>query len=147
MGLNHVTILGNLTRDPELKEFDGGGCVCNFSVASNYSYKNKQTNERVDKVTFVEVKVNGPRAKVIKQYFAKGKPILIEGRLETQSWTQQDGQKRSKLVVVLENFHFLPKNDGGSQRSNSGAPNQANPPRHETPAMGEQSQPHDEVPF
>ena len=103
--LNHVTLMGNLTRDPELRAIASGNSVCQFGLALNREYINPNTNERVEKTTFVDVVAWGRLAETVSQYCQKGKQVVVTGRLESSSW-EQDGQKRSKLEVVATEVIF-----------------------------------------
>ena len=103
---NKVILMGNLTRDPELRMTPKGTAVCQIGVAVNQSYKDKDGNAR-EETTFVDIDVFGRQAEVISKYMTKGRPILIEGRLKLDSWESKEGEKRSKLKVVLENFQFV----------------------------------------
>lgn len=107
-------VAGNLTRDPELKALPSGNKVVNFGVATNFSYKD-QSGQKQEKVEYHNIVAYGKTAEVIGQYFKKGKPIFIEGRLETQSWDGTDGKKNYKTQIVLENFQFM--GDGAARSS------------------------------
>ena len=111
---NRVMLMGNLTRDPQLKFTPSNMAVCEFGVACNRKYKTASGEDR-EEVTFVDVTAWGKQAEVINQYMNKGKPIFIEGRLKLDQWEdKQGGGKRSKLSVVVENFQFVGgRNDGG----------------------------------
>src|SRR5882724_12711119 len=110
---NKVILAGNLTRDPELRYTPKGTAVAKIGLAINRSWKT-ETGEAREEVTFVDVDAFGRQAETIGQYFKKGRPILIEGRLRYETWEdKQTNQKRSKLGVVLENFQFMDSNRGG----------------------------------
>lgn len=113
MSYNKVILMGNLTRDPELRQTQGGVSVCRFSIAVNESYTAKDGSVR-DNPCFVEVDGFGKSAETIAKFFAKGRPILVEGKLRQENWEdKQTGQKRSKLLVVMERFSFVGgKSDG-----------------------------------
>jgi single-strand DNA-binding protein len=104
---NRVIMMGNLTRDPELKQLPSGQAVCRFGLASNRQFKNKQTGAMVQEVCFVDVDIWGAQADVCKQYLAKGRAVLIEGRLKFDSWQDPDGNKRSKHSIVADRVTFL----------------------------------------
>jgi single-strand DNA-binding protein len=123
---NRVILVGNLTRDIELKYTQGGTAVTDIGLAVNDRRKTA-TGEWVDETTFVDVTLWGRTAEVASEYLSKGSPILIEGRLKLDTW-ETDGQKRSKLRVVGERMQML----GG--RSDSG-------PRHQSPAAAHDSHP------
>ncbi len=113
--VNKVILIGNLTRDPELRYLPSQMAVCDVGLAVNRTFKNAK-GEKQEEVTFVDVTFWAKAAELIKQYMTKGKPIYIEGRLKYDTWEGKDGTKKSKLTVVAEEFQFL----GG--RSESGAP-------------------------
>ncbi len=126
---NKVILLGNLTRDPEHRVAANGNSICKIGLAVNRSYQTRD-GERREETTFIDVDAFGKQADVISKYMSKGRPILIEGRLRLDQW-ETDGQKRSKLTVVMENFQFVGGRDdapgsGGGYESNS-------PPRREAP--------------
>lgn len=102
---NQVILMGNLTRDPELRSTSGGQNVCNFSLALNRSYKgaNGEWQEAVD---YIDVIAWGPLGERVAQYVTKGRPVLVTGRLQNRTW-EQDGQKRSKVEVVAQDVTFL----------------------------------------
>src|SRR4051794_38523403 len=109
---NKVLLMGNLTRDPALKYLPNQTPVVDFGVACNRKFKTQSGEER-EEVTFVDCSAFGRTAEVINQYFTKGKPIFIEGRLKYDQWEdKQGGGKRSKLSVVIENFQFVGGRDG-----------------------------------
>ena len=111
--------MGNLTRDPELRQIPSGQSVCSFSLALNRSYKDKDGNWQ-EATDFVDVVAWGPLGERVAQYLTKGRPVLVSGRLQSRSW-EQDGQKRSKLEVVANDVTFLGgRNEGGDGSSNYG---------------------------
>src|SRR3954469_14053288 len=114
---NQVTLMGNLTRDPELRTTPNGQSVCSFSLALNRSYKNSEGNwqEATDFIDIVAWAALGER---VAQYLTKGRPALVSGRLQSRSW-EQDGQKRSKVEVVANDVTFLGGAQGGSGGSGS----------------------------
>src|SRR5882724_6653794 len=112
-GYNKVILIGNLTRDPELRYTSQGVAIAKITLAINRTWRN-EAGETKEEVTFVDVDAFGRTAENIGQYFKKGRPILVEGRLRYETWEdKQTNQKRSKLGVVLENFQFLDSNRGG----------------------------------
>ena len=112
---NKVILMGNLTRDPELRQTQSGTSVCRFAIAVNRSYNSQDGSSR-DETCFVEIDCFGKSAENIAKFFSKGKPILVEGRLRQDSWEdKQSGQKRTKLMVVLERFRVR----GGCPRHNA----------------------------
>jgi len=107
MNYNHVTIAGNLTRDPELRWTPKGMAICAGGLAINRKVKT-EGGEQKDDVTFVDFTAFGKTAENINQWFSKGKPIFLVGRLRMESWTDKaSGQNRSKLSVVVDSFQFV----------------------------------------
>lgn len=104
---NRVILMGNLTRDPEYKQLSSGQAVCRLGVASNRQFKNKQTGSMVQEVCYIDVDVWGPQAESCRQFLAKGRPVLIEGRIKLDSWQDSDGQRRSKHSIVADRVTFL----------------------------------------
>ena len=103
--LNQVTLVGNLTRDPELRATASGDEVCRFGLALNYSYRSRD-GEEINGVDYVDISAWRGLAKIVSDYCHKGKQILVQGRLRSSSW-EQDGQTRSKLEVVASNIILL----------------------------------------
>ncbi|MCH7721435.1 MAG: single-stranded DNA-binding protein [Planctomycetes bacterium] len=133
---NKVILAGNLTRDPELSYTPANTAVCKFGLAINSQWTDKQTNERREETTFVDCTAFARQAEVINQYLSKGRSILLEGRLQFSQWTNQEGQKRSKLAVVVDRVQFLggrQDGGGGGGAGDSGVAQQA-PPVSDAPA-------------
>lgn len=107
--LNAVQICGRLTRDPERVETAGGTELVKFSIAVGRSYTPSGGGERVDEANFIDITAWGKTVDFICNYFVKGKPIIVLGRLKFDSWEAEDGTKRSKLSVVAERCLFVPK--------------------------------------
>ncbi|MBU0683532.1 MAG: single-stranded DNA-binding protein [Candidatus Omnitrophota bacterium] len=116
--MNKVFLMGNLTRDPELRYVPSGSAVANFSVAVNRVYKDS-TGERKEDTSFVRVVVWGKMAEICGEYLTKGRPVLVEGRLKSRTWEGQDGQKRSALDVVATSVQFLGARDKNQQARES----------------------------
>lgn len=104
--LNKALLIGNLTRDPELRYVPSGSAVASFTVAMNRVYK-LQTGEKKEEVSFVRVVVWGRLAEVCGEYLKKGNPVFVEGRLQSRSWDGPDGQKKNTLEVIATNIQFL----------------------------------------
>ena len=104
--LNRVFLIGNLTRDPELRYLPSGQAVATFTVAVNRVYT-AGTGEKKEDTTFVRVVVWARRAEVCNEYLRKGSPVFVEGRLQSRSWEAQDGTKRTSLEVIANNVQFL----------------------------------------
>ena len=107
MSINNVTITGNLTRDPEVKQTGGGMSVMKLGVAVNDRRKNPQTQEWEDVPNFIDCTMFGDRAAKVAQYLAKGSKVAISGRLRQETWETQDGQKRSRVGVVVYDLEFM----------------------------------------
>ncbi len=139
---NKVILMGNLTRDPQLSYLPNQTAVVEIGLAVNRRFK-KQDGTQGEEVCFVDCQIFGKRAEVINKYFKKGEPIFIEGRLKFDSWQGQDGSKRSKLRVFIENFEFV--GGRGGQSSQQGG---SQPYREEKPPVGEPFEPvDDDIPF
>jgi single-strand DNA-binding protein len=110
---NKVILMGNLTRDPEVKYTSGGTAIAKIGMAINRTWTNKE-GQKQEETTFVDVDAFGRQAEVIGQYLKKGRPVMVEGRLKLDQWDdKQTGQKRSKLGVTLEGFQFLDSGGAG----------------------------------
>jgi single-strand DNA-binding protein len=107
--LNQVTLLGNLTRDPELRDSNNGNAVCNFSLALNRAYKD-QSGEWKEATDYIDVVAWGSLAERVATYLFKGRRALIQGKLQSRSW-EQDGQKRSKVEVLASDVTFIDKHE------------------------------------
>ncbi len=127
---NKVILMGNLTRDPEVRYTPSGTAVTDIGLAVNRYWFDKQANERREETTFVDVTLWGRQAEVAGEYLAKGRPVLIEGRLHLDSWDDREtGQKRSKLKVIGETMQLLgSRGDGGSGSGSGGGGGAPRPP-------------------
>lgn len=160
---NKVILVGNLTRDPQLTYLPSQMAVVEFGMAVNRTWKG-QDGQKKEEVCFVDIQAYGKTAETINHYMAKGQQILVEGRLNYRQWQAQDGSKRSKLTVVVENFQFMggpaagrdtesgatarpPVRSQGSQQGPSGGqeyPSDNVPaPEEDAPQVG----PEDDIPF
>ena len=110
---NKVILLGNLTRDPEVRYTPNGSAVASFAVAVNRKYK--QGDETKEEVSYIDITVWGKQAESCGQYLNKGDSVLIDGRLQQRRWETEDGQKRNKVEVVAERVNFMPKRSRSSQ--------------------------------
>jgi len=117
---NKVILLGNLTRDPELRYTPQGAAVCEFALALNYVYTNKQTGQKVEEVSFIDLVAWGKTGETIAEYMKKGRQILVEGRLKQDRWESQDGKKMSKVRVTVESFQFVGSRPGGEGAGGGG---------------------------
>lgn len=116
MNFNKVILLGRLTRDPQLSYLPSNTPVVDFSLASSRTYK-KQDGSQGEETCFADCQIFGKRAEVINKYLHKGDPLLVEGRLKFEQWQAQDGSKRSKLRIFVENFEFIGGKKSESEQS------------------------------
>ena len=160
--LNKVMLIGNLTRDPELRHTPKGTAVAELGLAINRVWMDEQKGKQ-EETTFVDVTLWGRQAELAQQYLSKGRPVYIEGRLNLDTWDDKaTGQKRSKLKVIGENLQFLSSGQGqggqggggnsqgggGYSQQNSRAPEQrSGPPQGASPAPMDDFQEDDDIPF
>ncbi len=124
---NRVILMGNLTRDPELRVTTGGLSICKLSLAVNRVFSTAD-GERREEVTYVDIDAFGKQAEVISKYLRKGRPLMVEGRLKLDQWEAKDGQKRSKMGVVLESFQFVDSANSSGGSSSGGGYEKSSPP-------------------
>lgn len=118
---NKVILMGNFTRDPELRFLPNNTAVCDMGLAVNDRFLNKSTNQWEDRPNFVDCTAFGRTAENINKFFAKGRPIFIEGKLRFEQWEdRQSGQKRSKLKVVVDTWQFVDSKDGAPNGGGGG---------------------------
>lgn len=151
---NKVILMGNLTRDPQVRYTPSGTAVAEIGLAVNRSWYDKQTNSRREETTFVDVTLWGRQAEVAGEYLSKGRPVLIEGRLQLDQWDDREsGQKRSKLRVVGENMTMLGGRSDGPRGGSSpgGGDRSGRAPVQEAPDASFDAPyddaPDDDVPF
>lgn len=120
MAVNHTVLQGHMVADPELNDTNNGAKVVNFRVAWSEKYKERETK------CFLECKAFSGTAEFVCFYFRKGQELAVEGKLTTEEWTTQDGQKRSKIVLVADRVHFCGKKQDGAETGSS-EPAQAAP--------------------
>jgi single-strand DNA-binding protein len=125
--LNSVTLLGNLTRDPELRMTPNGTSVASFGLAVNRRYR--QGEEQKEEVCFVDIVCFGRQAETASEYLSKGNLAMIEGRLQWRSWETPEGQKRSKHEVIANNIQFMPRSSGGQNEESYESARPATPSR------------------
>jgi len=145
MYLNRATIIGNLTRDPELKSLPSGVKVANFSVATNRVWydENRQKQEATD---YHNIVAFGKQAETIAQYMKKGSSIYVEGRLQTRSWDDaSSGKKMYRTEVVAEKFQFGPKSGGGGASTNKASSNTSSDKSQEAPKVDEIDYPEEDI--
>lgn len=126
-GFNKVTLLGNLTRDPETRNTPSGQSVTNFSLAVNRTWKGSDGSQQ-EAVSYIDCVAWGKAGEIISQYLTKGRPVLVHGRLDQRSWDDKDsGQKRSKIEVVVEDFNFVDSGSGGGDSAPRAAASSSSP--------------------
>jgi single-strand DNA-binding protein len=152
---NKVLLLGNLTRDPELRVTPKGTAICQFGLAVNRQFKDESGATR-DETTFIDIEAWGKQGELVSKYLSKGSPCFIEGRLRMDTWEdKQSGLKRSRMKVVMENVQFLgsPKGGGSSGQVHDAPPTDTRADRHSSPppprtgARTDANQVDDDVPF
>lgn len=137
--LNQVTLMGNLTRDPELRQTPTGQNVTSFSLALNRSYKDA-SGEWQEATDYIDIVCWGPLAERVAQYMSKGRRCLVQGRLQSRSW-EQDGHKRSKVEVLANDVTFLDSRGGESEGSGSDSSNNAGAVASNEPAADSGAKP------
>ena len=141
--LNKVLLLGNVTRDPEVRYTPKGSAVCDLGIAVNRTYTT-DSGEKREEVTFVDVTLWGRTAEVASEYLKKGRPVFIEGRLQMDTWDdKQTGQKRTRLRVVAENMQLLGGRSPGGAESPGESRQTSAPPKKSVPSEPDE----DEIPF
>ena len=122
--INRVVLVGNLTKDPELRHTPSGNAVCKLRIAVNTRQKDQQTGEWGDKPNYFDVTVWGNQGESCAQFLAKGRPVAIDGRLDWREWDTQDGTKRQAVEIIADNVQFLGSRDGGGEGAAAGGGNQ-----------------------
>ena len=138
---NKIVLMGNLTRDIEIRYSQGGGAIGNTGIATNRKWKS-QTGEQKEEVMFVDLTFFGRTAEVANQYLRKGSKVLVDGRLKLDQWTAQDGTKRSKHTVVVENLQMIggrEDNQGGNESYSGGSGYNQNQPQQNQPQQNQYS--------
>jgi single-strand DNA-binding protein len=153
MNVNKVLLIGNLTRDPELKTLPSGRPVINFGLATNRMW-NDQSGQRQQQTEFHNIVAFGKPAELIHQYMKKGASLFVEGRLQTRTWDAQDGNKRSRTEVIVENFQFGPRggastgtSTGYANNNSSSEAQQPSPDNVETVEYPDDEVNPEEIPF
>lgn len=127
MYLNKVFLYGNLTRDPEMKALPSGQQMVSFGLATNRSYKDKN-GQKQEAVEFHNIVAFGRPAEVIAQYMKKGRPLFVEGRIQTRSW-ESEGQKKYRTEIIVDNFQFGDGGRGGASAGGGGAREEQSAPK------------------
>lgn len=138
MAINKATITGNITRDPELRQTQGGTSVLTIGVAVNDRRKNQQTGEWEDYPNFIDCTIFGNRATGVAPHLEKGMKVAIEGKLNQSRWQAEDGTNRSKIGIIVDEIEFMAKRDGSQQPMQQpvqAAPVQAAPVQQAMPMM------------
>ncbi|MEL6498661.1 MAG: single-stranded DNA-binding protein [Planctomycetota bacterium] len=131
---NKVMLMGNLTRDLEMRSLPSGMNVGSFSLAVNERYKDRDGNQQ-ERANFVDCEAFGRTADVMAQYLSKGRPVFVEGKLRLDQWQDRDGNNRSKLKVVVDNFQFIDsRGEGGGSGGGGGGGGGSRAPRQQAPA-------------
>lgn len=120
MALNHIVIMGRLTRDPELKTTNSGIPVVSFSIAVDRDFADKESGERG--VDFIDVTAWRHTAEFVSRYFTKGRMAVVSGRLQTRNWTDKDGNKRKAVEIVADNVYFGDSKRNDSETTSTAAP-------------------------
>jgi single-strand DNA-binding protein len=140
--LNHLIIAGNLTRDPITKFLANEKCVVNFAIANSRKYKSASGEEREETI-FLDCAAFGKTAETIGRYLVKGKPVIVEGMLKQETWTDKEtGKNRSKIVLNVDKFHFVPDGKKSDQ-----APKQPESPQPTTSTQPTTTESEDQPPF
>ena len=124
---NKVILMGNLTRDPELKYLPSGSAVANVGIAVNRNWTDRESGEKREEVCFVDLEAFGRTAETMNEYLQKGRPVLIEGRLRHRTWETDDGQRRSKHDIFVERFQFVGGRQDGSEQGGYSQPGDTAP--------------------
>lgn len=133
---NKIILIGNLTRDPQLSYLPSQTPVCEFGLATNRRWKSQDGQQR-EETCFIDCRAFGKQAETLNQYLSKGRQLFVEGRLSFDTWETQDGQKRSKHRVTIENFQFLDGGQGGARAAGgTGGGAAARPPAARPAAQG-----------
>lgn len=146
MNLNKVLILGNLTRDPELRQTPSGQSVCSFGVATNRFYTDS-AGQKQKQTEFHNIVVWGRQAEIANQYLQRGGLVLIEGRLQTRSWQDQQGTKHWRTEIITERFQLGPRGSGGGDRSDAASGGQGYAAQNGTTANRPQQKQQDDTPI
>ncbi len=143
--INRVVLVGNLTRDPELRQTPSGTAVCKLRIAVNTRQKNNETGEWGDKPNYFDVTVWGNQGESCAQFLSKGRPVAVDGRLDWREWEAQDGQKRQAVEIIADTVQFLGSrgdSPGGEAGGNQFVPAGAAAERADFPAAAD-----DDIPF
>ncbi|GMQ96466.1 MAG: single-stranded DNA-binding protein [Gammaproteobacteria bacterium] len=144
-GINKVILVGNLGKDPEVKYMPSGGAVANVTVATNESWKDKQTGEKQERTEWHNVVFFGKLAEIVGEYLRKGSQVYVEGRLQTRKWQDRNGQDRYTTEIVASEMQMLGGRGGGVDSNSSPPPKAAN--TSQETAAGAKDDFDDDIPF
>lgn len=147
--LNKVMLIGHLGDDVKVTYFEGGGCVGRFPLATNETYLNRQTNEKVTNTEWHNIVVRNKAAEICEKYLKKGDKVYVEGRLRTRQWQDDSGQNRYTTEVQVTDFTFLsnPPAEREASPAPAAAPQQLNPSKGQNPGMMAMPEEDDDLPF
>ncbi|WP_336068550.1 single-stranded DNA-binding protein [Mesoflavibacter sp. CH_XMU1404-2] len=147
--LNKVMLIGHLGDEVKMHYFEGGGCIGRFPLATNETYTNKQTNERVSNTEWHNIVVRNKAAEICEKYLSKGDKIYVEGRIKTRKWQDDSGNDRYSTEIQVTDFTFLSnKNESEAMQGNAQAkPMQQQTPKPETPNTQPIEDDNDDLPF
>ncbi len=146
MYLNKAMVIGNLTRDPELRALPSGAKVCSFALATNRVWKDKNGMKQED-TQYHNIVVFGQQAEIVAQYVKKGQSVLVEGRMQTRSWDDASGVKKYRTEIVADRVQFGPKAGGGGTRFDDSAAATPGPEALKTIEYPEEASNPDDIPF
>jgi single-strand DNA-binding protein len=147
MSVNKVILLGRLGQDPELKHTPSGAAVCNFSLATSESWNDKNSGQKQERTEWHRVVVWGKLAELCNQYLAKGRQAFVEGRLQTRSWDDKQGQKRYTTEINATTVQFIGGQASAGQGAGAGAPMQSNEPAQDYNIATDANFASDDIPF
>jgi single-strand DNA-binding protein len=147
MSVNKVILLGRLGQDPELKHTPSGAAVCNFSLATSETWNDKNSGQKQEKTEWHRVVVWGKLAELCNQYLAKGRQAFVEGRLQTRSWDDKQGQKRYTTEINATTVQFIGGQATAGQGQSAGAPAQSNEPAQDYNIATDANFASDDIPF
>ncbi|WP_373072955.1 single-stranded DNA-binding protein [Zeaxanthinibacter enoshimensis] len=151
--LNKVMLIGHLGDEVKMHYFEGGNCIGRFPIATNESYTNRQTGEKVTTTEWHNIVVRNKAAEICEKYLSKGDKIYVEGRLKTRQWQGEDGQTRYSTEIQVQDFTFLTPKEGGMPNQGSGAQasttqgQQRNQPERPADTRPVQQEEEDDLPF
>lgn len=145
--LNKVMLIGHLGDEVKMHYFEGGGCVGRFPLATNESYTNKQTNERITNTEWHNIVVRNKGAEICEKYLSKGDRIYVEGRIKTRKWQDESGQERYSTEIQCTDFTFLTTKKEGDQSASQPATQQSTPKAPSAPENEPIGDENDDLPF